>query len=58
MNLDFGALEPNESGDGLDREMTISELECRYLKAAEREKEKVRALNLVLIGRHRTYISE
>ena len=49
VNLDFGALEPNESGDGLDREMTISELmEWRYLKA-EREKEKVRALKLVLI---------
>ena len=44
VNLDFGALEPSESGDGLDGEMTISELmEWRYLKA-EREKEKVRAL--------------
>jgi len=41
VDLDFGGLEPEESGDGLDGEMTISELmEWRYLKA-EREKEQV-----------------
>ena len=41
VDLDFGGLEPEEAGDGLDGEMTISELmEWRYLKA-EREKEKV-----------------
>jgi hypothetical protein len=41
VDLDFGGLEPEESGDGLDGEMTISELmEWRYLKA-EREKELV-----------------
>ena len=49
VNLDHGALEKNESGYGLDGEMTISELmKWRYLMT-EREKEKVRALRLFLI---------
>lgn len=46
VDLDFGGLEPEESGDGLDGEMTISELmEWRYLKA-EREKEQVCMVSL------------
>ena len=58
VNLDHGALEQNESGYGLDGEMTISELmEWRYLMT-EREKEKVRALHLSLIENIELNINE
>ena len=58
VNLDHGALEQNESGYGLDGEMTISELMAwRYLKA-EWEKEKVRALHLFLIENMEPNINE
>ena len=58
VNLDHGALEKNESGYGLDGEMTISELmEWRYLMT-EREKERVRALHLFLIENIELNINE
>ena len=59
VNLDHGALEKNESGYGLDGEMTISELmEWRYLMTEREEKEKVRALHLFLIENIELNINE